>query len=201
MLDDRVRTVQRRLEEETARDEREDLLPTDERSLQIDPESGALLFALCAGRPGCEVLEIGGSRGYSTIWLAAAARLHGGHVTSLEANPAKVAASTRNIANAGLDEWVDVVAGDAFDSLESLDGPYDVVFIDAWKDIYEALFDAAMERVEVGAVIVADNVCSHDHLAGYSAARQGDPRLLSVTVPDGNGLEVTSVLAGKLLSG
>ncbi|HWE81353.1 MAG TPA: class I SAM-dependent methyltransferase [Gaiellaceae bacterium] len=192
MLDDRVRAVLRRLEEETASEPSD--APRSARSLQIAPTSGALLFALCAGRAGCEVLEIGGSRGYSTIWLGAAVRLHGGHVTSLEGEPAKLEASGRNIGDAGLEEWIDVVAGDAFASLASLDGPYDVVFLDAWKDDYEALFELARARVEVGAVIVADNVVSHDELAAYSTARQDDPTLVSVTVPMDNGLEVATVI-------
>lgn len=198
MLDDRVRSVLRRLEEETELDDPGS--SPDERSLQIPPTSGALLFALASGRPGCEVLEIGGSRGYSTIWLGAAVRTHGGHVTSLEANPAKVDASARNIAEAGLDEWIDVVPGDAFVSLEDLDGPFDLVFLDAWKHDYEALFQLAWTRLEQGAIVVADNVLSHPDLAAYSAARRADPGLVSVTVPLDNGLEVTTVLTGGLLS-
>ena len=200
MLDDRVRAVLRRLEEETAAEDGADL-PVASRSLQIEPTSGALLFALCVGRPGCQVLEIGGSRGYSTIWLGAAVRLHGGHVTSLEAEPVKLEASARNIADAGLADWVDVLPGDAFETLKTLDGPFDVVFLDAWKGDYEALFSLARARVEPGAVVVADNVVSHAELAAYSAARQSDPTLVSVTIPLDNGLEVTSVLTGGLLSG
>jgi len=199
MLDDRVRAVLRRLEEETERDE-DAGLPDSERSLQIPPTSGALLFALCAGQPGCEVLEIGGSRGYSTIWLGAAVRLHGGHVTSLEVDPARLEASARNITDAGLGDWVDVLAGDAFKSLERLDGPFDLVFLDAWKDDYEALFALARARLEPGGVVVADNVVSHEALAAYAAARQADPTLVSVTVPLDNGLEVTSVLTDGLHS-
>ena len=200
MLDDRVREVLRRLEEETAIESGLSL-PYTERSLQIEPTSGALLYALAAGRPGCEVLEIGGSRGYSTIWLAAAARAHGGHVTSLEADPAKLAASARNISDAGLDDWVEIIGGDAFESLERLDGPFDLVFLDAWKDDYEAFFRLARQRVDAGGVIVADNdVSDAARLAAYSAARQADPGLVSVTIPLDNGLEVTSVLTGWLLS-
>ncbi len=199
MIDDRVRAVLRRLELETEAEEGRGL-PVEERSLQVAPTSGAFLFALCSGQPGCEVLEIGGSRGYSTIWLGAAARLHGGHVSSLEANPVKLEASARNIAEAGLDDWIEVIPGDAFASLERLEGPYDVVFLDAWKDDYEALFELARARVETGALIVADNVLSHAALAAYSAARQSDPDLVSVTIPMDNGLELTSVLTDGLLS-
>ena len=74
------------------------------------------------------------------------------------------------------------------------------MFLDAWKDDYEALFELARARVETGALIVADNVLSHAALAAYSAARQSDPDLVSVTIPMDNGLELTSVLTDGLLS-
>ena len=60
------------------RRERERGVPASERSRQVAPTTGRFLFALVAPQAGCEVLEIGGSRGYSTIWLAAAARILGG---------------------------------------------------------------------------------------------------------------------------
>jgi predicted O-methyltransferase YrrM len=200
MLDDHVREVLHRLEQEDAAEGRLDL-PLSQRSLQIPPTSGALLYALAAGRPGCEVLEIGGSRGYSTIWLGAAVSEFGGHVTSLEESPAKLEVSARNIAEARLEEWIDVIPGNAFETLEELDGPFDLVFLDAWKNDYEPLFQLARARCEAGAVIVADNVTSNAELAAYSRARQSDPTLLSLTVPMDNGLEVTSLLTGGLLSG
>jgi caffeoyl-CoA O-methyltransferase len=200
MLDDHVRAVLHRLEQEDAAEGRLDL-PLSQRSLQIPPTSGALLYALAAGRPGCEVLEIGGSRGYSTIWLGAAVSEFGGHVTSLEESPAKLEVSARNIAEARLEEWIDVIPGNAFETIEELDGPFDLVFLDAWKNDYEPLFQLARARCEAGAVIVADNVTSNAELAAYSRARQSDPTLLSLTVPMDNGLEVTSLLTGGLLSG
>ena len=193
MLDDRVRGVLARLEEEDAR-ERAEGVPNEERSLAVGPESGRLLFALVAPNAGCEVLEVGGSRGYSTIWLAAAARILGGRVVSLERDPRKIEAWRRNIADAGLEEWAELLEGDALTTLEALEEGFDVVFIDAWKEEYERIFALAREKVEPGAVVVADNVVSHAALAAYVEARQSDPTLVSVTVPVGNGLEVTTVL-------
>lgn len=201
MLDERVRGVLERLESEDESDGAAGL-PHLERSLAVPRTTGALLYALCARRPGSAVLEIGGSRGYSTLWLGAAARAAGGRLTSLEANPAKIARSTANLAEAGLEEWVEVVPGDAFETLRALDGPYDLVFLDAWKDDYEALFALARPLVASGGLVVADNVLSHEPtLASYSLARQGDPDLLSVTLPLDNGLELTTVLTGWLHSG
>ena len=194
MLDDRVRAVLARLEAEDEAETAADL-PPSERSLAVGPEAGRLLFALVAPNPGCEVLEIGASRGYSAIWLAAAARLLGGRVVSLEADPVKCEAWRRNVAEAGLEEHAELVEGDALETLPGLDDGFDVVFLDAWKPDYERLFSLARSKVDPGAVIVADNVVSHaEELADYVAARQSDPGLVSVTVPVGNGLEVTTVL-------
>ena len=194
MLDDRVRAVLDRLEREDAA-ERESGLPAAERSRQVARTTGQFLFALVAPQTDCEVLEIGGSRGYSTIWLAAGVRYLGGRVLSLESDPRKIEAWRRNIADAGLEEWAELVEGDAHETLPAIDDVFDVVFLDAEKDDYEQLFAAARTKVEPGALFVADNVLSHaDPLARYSAARQADPTLESVTVPLDRGLEVSAVL-------
>jgi predicted O-methyltransferase YrrM len=194
MLDDRVRAVLARLEAEDA-EERERGVPREQRARQVAPTTGRFLFALVAPQTDAEVLEIGGSRGYSTIWLAAAARILGGRVLSLESDPRKIEAWRRNVADAGLDEWAELVPGDAFESLRTIDDVFDVVFLDAEKDDYEGLYVLARPLLEPGAVIVADNVLSHaDPLAAYSQARQADPTLESVTVPLDRGLELSVVL-------
>ena len=194
MLDERVRAVLDRLEREDA-DERARSVPAAQRSRQVAPTTGRFLFALVAPQTDCEVLEIGGSRGYSTIWLAAGVRHLGGRVLSLENDPAKVDAWRRNVAEAGLDDWAELVDGDAFESLERIDDVFDVVFLDAEKDDYESLFPLARGKLEPGGLVIADNVLSHpDPLARYSAARQADPSLASVTVPLDRGLELSVVL-------
>jgi caffeoyl-CoA O-methyltransferase len=194
MLDDRVRTVLERLEREDA-DERERGLPAAERSRQVARTTGQFLLALVAPQTDCEVLEIGGSRGYSTIWLAAGVRHLGGRVLSLESDARKIEAWRQNIADAGLEEWADLVEGDAHETLAAIDDVFDVVFIDAEKGDYERLFAAARTKVEPGALFVADNVLSHaDPLALYSAARQADPTLESVTIPLDRGIELSVVL-------
>ena len=195
MLDEQVLAVMRRLEAEDAA-EREQGLPSAQRARAVAPTTGRLLFALVAHHPGCDVLEIGGSRGYSTLWLAAGACYLGGRVVSLEHDPAKTEARRRNIEEAGLSEWVELVDGDAFETIPQLAEAFDVVFIDAEKDDYEALFQLVREKVEPGAIVVADNVLSHEETLGaYSRARQADATLSSVTVPLDRGLELTALLS------
>ena len=195
MLDGRVRRVLERLEREDA-DERARGVPRERRARQVARTTGQFLFALAAPQTDCEVLEIGGSRGYSTVWLAAGVRLLGGRVLSLEADPAKCEAWRRTIADAGLEEWVELVEGDAFETLPRIDDVFDVCFLDAEKDDYEGLFALARPKLEPGALVVADNVLSHEETLGrYSAARQADETLESVTVPLDRGLELSVVLA------
>jgi caffeoyl-CoA O-methyltransferase len=194
-LDDRVLGVLSRLEQEDAA-EREAGLPSERRSRQVEPTTGRFLFALAASQAGIEVLEVGGSRGYSSIWLAAGARVLGGRLASLEHDPEKCAAWRENVGAAGLEEWAELVEGDAFDTLRRTSDVFDLVFLDAEKDDYEALFGLLRPLVDVGGLVVADNVVSHAKtLAAYSAARQGDSSLSSVTVPLDRGLELTVALA------
>ena len=194
MLDDRVLTVLARLEDED-RAERDAGLPARSRSRQVEPTTGRFLFALAAAQAGVEVLEIGGSRGYSSIWLAAGARGLGGRVVSLEHDPEKCVAWRANVAEAGLEDSAELIAGDAFATLREAEDVFDLVFLDAEKEDYDALFELVRPLLEPGAVVVADNVLSHaDPLAAYSASRQSDPSLSSVTVPLDRGLELTTIL-------
>jgi predicted O-methyltransferase YrrM len=194
MLDDRARAVRQRLEREDAR-EREQGLPAAQRSRAVARTTGRFLFALVAPQWDCEVLEIGGSRGYSTIWLAAAARYFGGRVLSLESDPRKIQAWRANVAEAGVEGTATLLAGDARQTLPTIGDVFDVVFIDAEKEDYEAFFGLARPKLEPGALVVADNVISHQETLGaYCRARQADPTLESVTVPLDRGLEVSVVL-------
>jgi predicted O-methyltransferase YrrM len=194
VLDDRVRAVLARLEAEDA-EERAAGVPPEQRARQVAPATGRFLFSLVAPQSDCGVLELGGSRGYSSIWLAAGVRYFTGRVVSLERDPAKCEAWRRNVAEAGLDEWAELEEGDAFEILPRIGDIFDVVFIDAEKEDYERLFELAREKVEPGALVIADNVLSHEDVLGaYSRARQEDPTLESVTVPLDRGLEISVVL-------
>jgi len=194
MLDEQVTAVLRRLEHEDA-EERTAGVARELRARSVAPTTGRFLFSLVAPQTDCEVLEIGGSRGYSSIWLAAGVRYLGGRLVSLEADPAKCEAWRRNVSEAGLEQWAELIEGDARETLAAIDDVFDVVFLDAEKEDYEDLFQLARQKLEPAAVVVADNVLSHeDTLGAYSRARQEDPTLLSVTVPLDRGLEFTAIL-------
>ncbi len=151
MLDDRVRAVLARLEEVDA-GERAQGLPSEQRSRQVARTTGQFLFSLVSPQADCSVLEIGGSRGYSTIWLAAGVRYLGGSVVSLEHDPPRIEAWQANIAEAGLEDWAHLIPGDALETLPALDDVFDVVFLDAEKEQYEELFQLARAKLEPAAL-------------------------------------------------
>ena len=189
MLNDRVRAVLARLEAEEPRSP----------GVPVEPTTGRFLFSLVAPQNDCEVLEIGAGRGYSTIWLAAGVRHLGGRVLSLERDQGCIADWGHNLADAGLDDVADLIEGDALETLPMIDDVFDIVFLDAANKLYEDLFNLARKKLEVGALVVADDVTLHaDTLAAYSQARQGDPTLSSVTVPLDRGLELSVILRGDL---
>jgi caffeoyl-CoA O-methyltransferase len=198
VLDEHVREVLGRLEREDAA-EREQGLPPEERSRAVAPQTGQFLFSLVAPQNACEVLEIGGSRGYSSIWLGAGVRYFGGRVVSIERAPDAARLWRENVFAAGLEEWVELIEGDALEVLAELEDIFDVVFIDAEKSQYEKYFELGRRRVEPGGLVVADNVLSHrETLEAYSRSRQSDATLVSTTVPLDRGLELSVVLTESL---
>ena len=198
MLDEAVRRVLARLEREDAEERAQGLAP-EQRSRAVARTTGQFLFSLVAPQTGCEVLEVGGSRGYSSIWLGAGVRYLGGRVVSIEQAPGAAARWRVNVRDAGLEDWVDLIEADALDALHELEDIFDVVFIDAEKSQYEHYFAHARQKVEPGGLVVADNILSHkETLEAYSRARQSDPTLLSTTVPLDRGLEVSVVLSESL---
>ena len=195
VLDERVRAVLERLEREDA-DERERGLPPEVRARQwrrrragsSSRSSRRRPAARCSRSAARAATRRSGSPPASATSAAACSRS--------SATRAKAEAWRRNVAEAGLEEWAELVEGDAFESLRGIDDVFDIVFIDAEKEDYEELFALARTKVEPGGLVIADNVLSHpDPLALYSSARQADPTLVSVTVPLDRGLELSVVLA------
>jgi predicted O-methyltransferase YrrM len=163
--------------------------------LDVGPDVARLLAVLVRGRSKPTVVELGSSVGYSTIWLADAARATGGRVFSIEPDAGKVAQARANLAEAGLADYAEIIEGTASDGLARLPGPYDVVVIDHWKDLYIPDFDLAWQRVAPGGMVVADNIlvpqATRDLMQKYVDHVRGVPGAWSQTVPLGDGLEIT----------
>src|SRR5215470_516688 len=150
------------------------------RMLNITPDTGRLLWILVAA-----------TNAFSTIWLADAARVTGGRVVTLEANPDKVAMARGNLVTAGLGDAVEIVEGSAADTLGRLPGPFDLVFLDADRPSYLRYLELVVPKLRPGGLLVADNVTSHaNELTEYLARVKSHPELFTVTVPIGNGEEI-----------
>lgn len=162
------------------------------RMLNITPDTGRLLWILVQAARATRILEVGTSNAYSTIWLADAARVTGGHVTTLERNPDKVRLARVNLARAGLADRVEILEGSAAEILAGLPGPFHFVFLDADRANYSTYLDLALPKLVPGGLLVADNVISHaDELKDYLTRVKTNPTLFSVTVPVGKGEEVS----------
>ena len=125
--------------------------------IAVSANQGKLLNLIARLRGARRILEIGTLGGYSTIWLARALPADGQLIT-LEYDPKHAEVARANIARAGLADRVEVRLGAALDTLPSLEGPFDLSFIDADKVNNPAYFRAALAMSEPGSVIVVDNV-------------------------------------------
>ncbi len=171
----------------------------DTKMLAVGPETAAFLNTLIRSTGARRVVEVGGSMGYSTIWQGEAVEANGGRLTSLEQVPSKIAALKGRIEQAGLGDTIEVMEGDALVSLASLDGPYDLVLIDAWKDDYPAYFDLIFPKMRLGGLMVADNMITPapvgEGITAYAKIARNNPAARSQLVNVGNGLELTIKLS------
>lgn len=138
-------------------------------AINVAPNQGKLLMLLAQTAGARRILEIGTLGGYSTIWLARALPADGRLVT-LEYSPKHAEVARRNIARAGFAAQVEVKVGAALETLPSVEGPFDFIFLDADKTGYPDYFRWALKLARPGAVIVADNVVR----AGKVADPKGD---------------------------
>ncbi len=167
----------------------------DEMLLPVGRATGTLLNLLAKQACALRILEVGSSFGYSTIWLAEAARAVHGKVISLELKAAKTEYATAQLARAGLADFVEFRVGDALASLAELPGPFDLVLIDLWKNLYVPVFELLHPKLAPGALVVADNMIepasARPHAQAYRHAVHVARDMSSVLLPVGNGIELS----------
>ncbi|UGS34318.1 O-methyltransferase [Capillimicrobium parvum] len=153
-----------------------------------------LLQALVVASRATRVLEIGTFTGFGALAMAGALA-EGGSVTTIEADPDTAALARRHIDADPRGARVDLLEGDARRLLPGLDGPFDVVYVDAWKPDYPAYLDLVLPLLAPHGVIAFDNTLGSgrvldagDDMAAFNARVQDDPRVCNALLTVGDGV-------------
>lgn len=144
--------------------------------LAASREEGEFLYILARPIGARSIVEFGASFGISSVYLAAAAKDNGGTLTTTEVHPEKCAALEATFARAELSDVVQLLEGDARETLKSIYEPIDPLFLDGWKSAYLPIFSLLRPKLAPGALVLADN-CHHeaakDYLATVTSCEQG----------------------------
>ena len=190
---DRRGTQERKLRDHMSEDEwmshRDDFL------ISIGRHTGRLLNILIKGAKAQNILELGTSYGHSTVWLAEAARVTGGRMVTIDCAANKQEYARAMLEKAGLATYVAFRLGNAQDIIKSLEGPFDFVLVDLWKDLYIPCFDLFYPKLSPGALVAADNMIhpesSRPYALAYRKHVRAKPHIDSVLLAVGSGIEVS----------
>ncbi len=186
-IPDRVAKRMQYLERLDARHRKAGAVAHFDRLRQVPPATGKFLALLAASAPPGACVEIGTSGGYSTLWLALAAREAGRRITTFEISERKAKLARETLKAAGVEDVVDLVVGDA---LEYLPECKDIAFcfLDAEKSLYSKCYEIVVQRLVKGGLLVADNVVSHrDEVAPMLRRALRDKRVDAMIIPIGSG--------------
>jgi len=159
------------------------------RMLNITRDTGELLAVLVRATVARRVLEIGTSNGYSTLWLASAARAIGGSVTTVELSEYKIGLATANFERSGLASYIALVHDNAGHVLRrAAAGAFDLVFLDSERPEYPGWWPDLKRVLRPGGLLVVDNATSHRaEMTPFVALVTADHAFVTSLVPAGNG--------------
>ncbi len=159
------------------------------RMLNITRDTGEFLALLVRAAAARRILEIGTSNGYSTIWLADAARANGGSVTTVERSAHKADLAAVNFARSGLAPFIALQRDDAAAVLAGLAAAaFDLIFLDAERSEYPGLWPDLGRVLRPGGLLVADNAVSHaSQIAPLRGLAESSHGYTTCVVPVGNG--------------
>jgi predicted O-methyltransferase YrrM len=166
----------------------------DEFLLDVGESVGMLMNLLIRESKAKTILEVGTSYGYSTLWLAEAARAIEGKVITLDLSAEKQRHAQAMLQKAGLDRYVEFRCGDALVLIKELTETVDFVLIDLWKDVYIPCFDAVRGKLSPAAIVVADNMIyppDNQESAQAYRAHVRKQAMDTVLLPVGHGIELS----------
>ena len=176
-------------------------VPPQDRMLAITKETGELLNMLLRLKNAKNMLEVGTSTGYSTIWCAEAIIENSGKIISIEKNQDKIKRAKENFEKAGVSESIEIKEGTALKILEELSSQeknknnFDLALIDADKENTIEYFDIILPMISKGGIIITDNMLYpkkyRKDMKKFSDYIKTNPTLRTITSPIGNGEEIT----------
>lgn len=160
----------------------------NETYLSVPPQDGQALRLLVEAVDAKNVVEIGTSTGYSGLWFCLALQKTGGHLTTFEFDHGRALMAHRHFHDAGVENLVTIVEGDAHEQIMKLKMSIDVAFIDADKPGYVDYLNKVLPLVRPGGLILAHNV---DMVPDYVKAVTTNPDLVTIFYTQGRGLAIT----------
>ncbi|HWX51940.1 MAG TPA: O-methyltransferase [Solirubrobacteraceae bacterium] len=160
-----------------------------ERLRNLEPDTARLLAVLVRATGARRVLELGTSNGYSTIWLADAARSVGGRVLSVDLDATRIAEASEHLARVHLEDIVELRIEDAARTLAgSEDASWEMIFLDAERPAYRGYWPDLLRVLAPGGLLVVDNVLSHaGELKQFRELVSSRPGVCEAVVPTGAG--------------
>jgi len=128
------------------------------------PEDGRLMRMLAESLEAKHVVELGTANGYSALWFCLALRATGGTLTTHEIDPQRIAMAKENFQRAGVEGIVTLVEGDAHETIDNLQGPIDVVLLDAEKEGFCDYLEKLLPLVRIGGLIIAHDSSGQAHM-------------------------------------
>jgi predicted O-methyltransferase YrrM len=197
-----ISNILEKLEEQsTLEKSRKVSIAPEDRMLAITKETGELLNLILRLKNAKNILEVGTSTEYSTIWCAEAIYEQSGKIITIEQNTNKIKRAKENFQNAGIAAMITIKEGLAMQILQELNSQkeyrefFDFVLIDADKENVIEYFDLILPMVSVGGVIITDNMLYPEKykqdMKIFSDYLKKNPKLLTMTMPIGNGEEIT----------
>lgn len=180
----------------------------------IRKEMQSFLKVLLAVKGPKRILEVGTAVGFSTLLMCEYAP-EGCHITTIENYEKRIPVARANFEKSGRDGQITLLEGDAAEVLKELDGPYDLIFMDAAKGQYIHFLPEVLRLLEPGSVLVSDNVLQdgdiiesrflverrnrtiHKRMRDYLFALKHHPRLVTSVLPLGDGITVSVMQAGR----
>ena len=200
-MNEHILTVLKKLEKRSRLEEEDRVeVKHEDRMLAITEDTGQFYNLFLKATKAKRVLEVGTSVGYSTLWFADAVKENDGNITTIEQNPSKISRAKTNFKEAGIENIIKNLQGEAIKILKELaknpkENQFDFAFLDADKELNSEYFDIILPMIKVGGIIATDNVLYPEKfrpiMNKFVEHIQKIPNVQTFTLDLGNGEQIS----------